>query len=101
MGLNFDQLRKNNSFHIGIKSSPYKVVFGIDTPLGVTSAAVPSDEFKTVSELFKLLGIELDKNEFYGDDEEEPEETIDVFDQNENQVLHSNSRLSAKTTTGN
>lgn len=72
MGLNFIQLRKNNSFHTGIKSSPYKAVFGSDTPLGVTSAALPSEDFKTVKELYNLLGIEFDKNEFYEDDEIEP-----------------------------
>ena len=81
-GLNFVQLQKNNSYHTGIKSTPFRAVYGVDTPLGVKSNVVPVEELKSksVADLFKLLGIE---GEFFSDQEVELDELPNIFDATE------------------
>ena len=43
IGLKFVQFAKNNSYHSGIKRSPYKALFGVDAKMGLTSTALPPE----------------------------------------------------------
>jgi transposase InsO family protein len=49
IGLDFVQLKKNHCAHRGIGCTPYKAVFGIETPLGLSSTHIPLDELKNFS----------------------------------------------------
>ena len=42
-GLRFVQFQKNNSYHSGIKPSPFKALFGRDAQVGLLSASFPSE----------------------------------------------------------
>ena len=44
-GIKFVQLKKNHSYHTANKCTPYKAVYGIDTPLGLTSSTIPVEEW--------------------------------------------------------
>jgi hypothetical protein len=57
----FVQLQKNHSHHTGNKCTPYKAVFGIETPMSLDSTDVPKEEWsklESATDLFKLLGIQ-------------------------------------------
>jgi hypothetical protein len=50
------QLQKNHSHHTGIKCTPYKAVFGIETPRGLDSTDIPKEEWSKLdnaADLFK------------------------------------------------
>ena len=81
IGLKFVQIQKNQSHHTGIGISPYKGLFGIDTPLGLQTSGIPVEEWKklkTARELLQLVGQE-DDDEFFSDEIEEPPCEDDVF----------------------
>lgn len=61
IGLKFVQLRKNHSHHTGIKCTPYKALFGIETPLGLSSTNIPVEEWsklESAKQLFETVGYE-------------------------------------------
>ncbi|CAF1013044.1 unnamed protein product [Brachionus calyciflorus] len=85
VGLKFVQLKKNHSHHTGIKCTPYKAVFGIDTPLGLSSIAIPVEEWsklETAKQLFDAVGYEYSDDEL-GNEEDNDEGEVDVFDPKE------------------
>ena len=43
VGLKFVQLKKNSSFHSGIKRSPFTALFGSDAKVGLTTSDLPHD----------------------------------------------------------
>ena len=52
-GYKFVQLQKNHAYHSALKCSAYKALFGIDTPMGLKSTAIPKetwDQMKTANE---------------------------------------------------
>ncbi|RNA00452.1 KRAB-A domain-containing 2-like [Brachionus plicatilis] len=80
----FVQLKKNHTHHTGIKCTPYKAVFGIDTSLGLSSTTIPVKEWsklETAKQLFDAVG-----EEELGDDNEEHYSPEDVFDPKEYQL---------------
>jgi hypothetical protein len=88
IGIKFVQLKKNHSFHTAHKCSPYKAVFGIDTPLGLTSTTIPVEEWsklETAKQLFDAVGYEYKEDEF-GSDDDDNDGLIDKFDPNEYQL---------------
>lgn len=58
-------------------------MFGIDAPLGLSSTAIPTEEWSKVSstaELLKLMGISTNEEfDFYEDDDEEPSDDVEIF----------------------
>jgi hypothetical protein len=48
-GLRFCQFQKNNSYHSGIKQSPFEVLFGRKVQLGLTLSALPENILKTLN----------------------------------------------------
>jgi hypothetical protein len=85
IGIKFVQLKKNHSYHTGIKCTPYKAVFGIDTPLGLSSTSIPIEEWSkldTAKQLFDAVGYEYNQDEL-GDDENDDAGYVDAFDPKE------------------
>lgn len=57
-GLRFVKFQKNNSFHTGIKQSPYRAMFGREAKLGLKDSALPQEMlalFNTEEEIEELL----------------------------------------------
>ncbi|XP_070180030.1 melanoma-associated antigen E1-like [Littorina saxatilis] len=43
VGLKFVQFQKNNSYHSGIKQTPFAALFGADAKIGLTSSSIPNE----------------------------------------------------------
>ena len=84
IGCKFVQLQKNHSFHSANKCSPYKAIFGIETPLGLQSTQVPKEkwaEMKTAKELFDICGIPYDGDyDVFQYEDADEQESFDVFE---------------------
>jgi hypothetical protein len=81
IGCKFIQLQKNLSHHMGNSCSPYKAVFDIDTPKGLSSTTIPLEEWTkldSATDLFKLIGHDPN-NEFCDDDVDILREEFDKF----------------------
>ena len=68
------QLQKNHARHSANKCSPYKSLFGIETPLGLTNIKLPVDiwsKLKTVKELYEIFGVDYDEDLLIDEDSEE------------------------------
>lgn len=48
-GLRFCQFQKNNSFHSGIKQSPFEAMFGRRATVGLASSSISEEITKTLS----------------------------------------------------
>ena len=82
-------MKKNHSFHTVNKYSPFKAVFGIDTPLGFTSTTIPVEEWsklESAKQLFDAVGYEYSPDEI-GDEDDEEDGQIDIFDPKEYELL--------------
>jgi hypothetical protein len=81
-GMKFIQLKKNLIDHSPNGCSPYKTVFGIDTPLGLRSTTIPVEEWsrlKTAKDLLTALGLDQLSAEFKDDDEDDDDDENDIF----------------------
>ena len=43
VGIKFVQFQKNLSYHLGIKQTPYKAMFGVEAKVGLTSSSLPDE----------------------------------------------------------
>ncbi|XP_053407944.1 KRAB-A domain-containing protein 2-like [Mercenaria mercenaria] len=62
IGLKFVQFMKNNSYHSGIKRSPYKAMFGCDAKMGLTTSSLPNDILSSL-ESEEDLQAQLDESQ--------------------------------------
>jgi hypothetical protein len=79
-GLRYVQFMKNRSLHTGIKQSLYKVMFGIESRVGLTTSVLPSAVIKNIhdeDELQKVIKQVNAKEQNETEDEEDAEETVD------------------------
>jgi antitoxin component HigA of HigAB toxin-antitoxin module len=56
VGITFVQFQKNLSYHLEIKRTPYKAMFGVEAKVGLTSSSLP-DEIISKSALKMILKI--------------------------------------------
>ncbi|CAF1109465.1 unnamed protein product [Brachionus calyciflorus] len=87
LGLKFVQLQKNHSHHSGIKCTPYKALFGIETPLGLSSTSIPIEEWSKLSstkQLFETVGYEAPEADLCPDLSDNDD--VDVFNSSEFQM---------------
>ena len=49
VGITFVQFQKNLSYHLGIKRTPYKAMFGVEAKVGLTSSSLPNEIISKIS----------------------------------------------------
>ncbi|CAF0762947.1 unnamed protein product [Brachionus calyciflorus] len=94
LGIKFVQLKKNHSYHTGSKKSPFRTVFGIDTPLELTSTTIPL--VNNIDETERGC-TSSSSNNYVVDDANEVEDVVeneqDLVANDEDQVIAAANRL--------
>lgn len=76
-GLRFCQYQKNNSFHSGIKQSPFEALFGRKAKLGLASSALPAsviERLNSEEDVERITGSMVNENSEQTEESDQIEE---------------------------